>query len=139
MQRDEWGLARRPPWAWTVLRAPLVGVLLLVGHGCAPTLHRVDPASARTLFTYLEIGKTTKAEAVDRLGGPSAEFEGGRILTFRLRLDRGKGDRVEAVVAPREVDPEDARFSRWTRATHSLVLVFDQERVLVRFGLLEVK
>jgi hypothetical protein len=58
-----------------------------------------------------------------RLGSPSAQFEGERILTYRLT---------------RELAPTRETTS-WNAAWYSLVLVFDPAHVLQRHRLVEVR
>jgi len=68
-------------------------------------------------------GRTTKREVVMALGLPSGQFEGERILTYRLTPDR------KAV----------GREIGWDEAPYSLVLMFDDGHVLVRHRLVEVR
>jgi hypothetical protein len=105
--------------------------------GCVPHARPPEPTpllQSRWL-PYLEDGRTTKEEVLLKLGIPSAQFEGERILTYRLALN----DETGFMTVPRELDPEDRDVSRWVNAQYSLVLVFDAQRVLQRHSLLKVR
>lgn len=43
----------------------------------------------RDLLDFLEDGRTTREDALLALGDPSASYETGRILTYRLARDDG--------------------------------------------------
>ncbi len=121
----------------------LLGCVLIVSTltGCAAhNMQIVDRETIeQTLLAFLEDGKTTKKELLSRLEEPSAQFEGGRILTYRL-------DRKFKVVTPEDEsspsfwygDP-GKRLSLWKRARYSLVLVFDAGGVLQRHSLVRVR
>jgi hypothetical protein len=66
----------------------VLGLLVMLLGGCvAPARppERMPHLETRWL-SYLEDGRTTRDEVVSRLGAPSAQFEGERILTYRLAL-----------------------------------------------------
>ncbi len=105
---------KRVPWGW------LFGVLIGLG-GCAST-----PIGNRELLGFLADGTTTREEIFLHLAEPSASFEGGKILTYRL-------------------DEDDSGFvllkkagKGWT-GKFSLVLVFDERGVLRRHALVRIK
>jgi uncharacterized protein YjbI with pentapeptide repeats len=87
-------------------------VTLVLGFDAEGRLENLGLVSAGKADFLLD-GQTTKREVLGRLGRPSAQFEGERILTYRLDQDRRT---VEA----------------WRDAHHSLVLVFDAAHVLSR-------
>jgi hypothetical protein len=104
--------------------------------GCAA---RSTPAQVadveRSQLAFVRDGVTTREEVLLKLGVPSAQFEGERILTYRLGLN-AKG--ALAPMSP-EVAAEDHRYAVWTRAAYNLVLVFDPRNVLQRHSFIEVR
>jgi len=90
----------------------------------------------QTWLSFLEDAKTTKEEVLSRLGRPSAKFEGGSILTYRL------DDKYQVV--PRDYGARAkswglGRPSVWKRGRYSLVLVFDPAMILQRHSLVRVR
>ena len=73
------------------------------------------------LLSFIRDGATTREEVLLKLGTPSAEFEGQRILTYEIRIDK-KG---EAHLIP------PLRY----RLYHNLVLVFGPDAVLEKHSL----
>ena len=102
-------------------RAAAVVLLLLLFAGCATT-----PLGRADLLAFIEDGRTSREEAYLQLGEPSAFFEGGRILSFRLGQDDGGYFLVEKAKGF-----VDVRFS--------LMMVFDDRGVLQRHSLVRVK
>ena len=86
------------------------------------------------LLPHIQDGNTTREQALSWFGDPTEQFEGERILTFRLGLFRGELHPVR-----REPDPRDGIATGWRSAQYSLVLVFDEEHVLQRHSLVLVK
>ncbi len=114
----------------------ILALLLLTWCGCAtPTLQVVPQDIDTKWLAYLEEGKTTKEDVLLRLGLPAAQFEGERILTYRMMLSDEEG----LVVVSRELSSSDPRLSQWARAEYSLVLVFNERHILQRHSLLRVK
>ncbi len=122
------------------LRMPLEKILVclllaLILTGCAA--HETQTVSSeitkQTWLSFLRDGKTLKAEVLSRLGTPSAEFEGSRILTYRL------DGRYEVVVSDYKAHAIGGRLSEWKRAQYSLVLVFDADKILQRHSLVRVR
>ena len=108
--------------------------LLLIG--CAAEELRVaDPKVEQKWLSFLEDGQTKKADVLLRLGIPSAQFEGEKILTYRLVLDDDEG----FLVVSREVDSQDPRLSAWWRAEYNLVLIFDERHILQKHSLLKIR
>jgi hypothetical protein len=62
-----------------------------------------------------------------KLGEPSASFESGRILTYRIGEDNDHGYFL--------MD----RLVRWTNTKYSLVLVFDEKGTLTKHSLIPVR
>lgn len=109
-----------------------LGALLLLG--CAPPVLQVAGAKDTPDFlAFLQDGRTTREEAILRLGTPNARLEGERILTYAYatsphggiwsRRGRDRGGKGEGV-------PWDYRGP-----VHSLVLVFGADGVLTRHSL----
>ena len=104
------------------------GIALLGLSGCATRPDR-DANDLAIHLTFLEDQRTTKEEAILQLGQPSGQYEGDRILTWRLADDRERILRV--------VEREGA--GGWEIARYSLVLVFDEHHVLTLHNLLRVR
>jgi len=98
----------------------------------ACTAHKVqtiDPGvTGYTGLSFLKDSQTTKEELLSNLGTPSAQFEEGRILTYRL------DGKYQAVQRPSGQSP-----TPWHRAQYSLVLVFDAAGILQRHSLVRVR
>jgi hypothetical protein len=99
----------------------MMGILLAWVAGCAS-----DPIGRRDLLDFLQDGNTTREEVILRLAEPSATFESGHILTYRLDEDEG-GYTIRG-----------SRGPGWS-AKFSLVLSFDDRGVLRRHALVRVK
>jgi len=102
--------------------------LILVAGGCAMA---PVPTGSAGLLDFLLEGKTTKTEAILKLGQPSGRFEDEKILTYRLGQDDGGYYLVE-----REA-PQNG-WPTWTAIKFSLVLVFDEAGVLREHSLVKV-
>ena len=95
--------------------------LIMVLEGCA-----TQPIGNKQLLDFLNDGKTTREEVLLHLAEPSATFEGGRIVTFRIDEDAG-GYVIRG-----------AKGHGWSEK-FSLVLSFDEHGVLRRHSLVRVK
>ena len=120
--------------------------------GCGPTLQQIVPEEKRQkLLSFLEIGKSKKEDILARLGRPSGEFQGGRILTYRLaevreefsfhsefkglRSTKGKlGERWRRPSPPREVSGKEEVWG----PLYNLVLIFDEANILERHNLIKM-
>ena len=99
------------------------GLLLVFAllAGCAS-----QPIGKHDLVNFLSSGQTDRDEIYLKLGDPSAIYEGGRIVTYRLAKDEGgyfllqKGPGFQSVI-------------------YSLVLVFDETGKLARHALVQVR
>ena len=118
-------------------RSAVIGLLLiLLLSGCAETkLQTVDDSILQQQLALLEDGKTTKEDILIKFGIPSSQFEGERILTYRLRFNQ-KENRFEVVSV--EVDRRDPRFREWLQTEYNLVLVFDEKHILQRHSMLRI-
>lgn len=114
-----------------------VGLLIiLLFSGCAETkLHTVDDSILHQQLSLLEDGKTTKQDILLKFGIPSAQFEGERIFTYRLRYNQSE-NRFEVI--SREVDRRDPRFAEWMQTEYNLVLVFDDKHILLKHSMLRI-
>ena len=111
-------------------------LILLLLSGCAETkLQTLDDSVLQQQLALLEDGKTTKQDILLKFGIPSSQFEGERILTYRLRFNQ-KQNRFEVI--SREVDRLDPRFAEWMKTEYNLVLVFDDKHILQKHSMLRV-
>jgi outer membrane protein assembly factor BamE (lipoprotein component of BamABCDE complex) len=111
-------------------------LIFLLASGCAETkLHTVDDSMMQQQLAPLEDGKTTKQEILLKFGIPSAQFEGERIFTYRLRYNQEE-KRFE--VAAREVDRRDPRFAQRGWTEYNLVVVFDEKHILQKHSMLRI-
>lgn len=87
----------------------------------------LPPAYAdKDLLSFLTPG-TSKEAVLLKLGEPSASFEQGRVLTYRVGADDEKG----YFLLDRQV--------RWDNTKYSLVLVFDEKGLLTKHTLVRVR
>ena len=98
--------------------------------GCATTPENKGSAD---LLDFLVDGQTSRAEALLKLGQPSAKFEAEKVLTYQLAFSPKSG--VYHVVA-RRTGPEG--WPNWSFASFSLVLVFDENGVLHKHSKVQV-
>ena len=80
----------------------------------------------KDLFNFLTPG-TSREAVLLKLGEPSASFEHGSILTYRVGADDEKG----YFLLDRKV--------RWDNTKYSLVLVFDEKGLLTKHTLVQVR
>jgi hypothetical protein len=100
--------------------------LLLFGCAAAP-----PPVTGRSdLVSFVEDGKTSRIDAVSKLGSAYASYEGDRILIWRMTKDAGG-----YVVASQHVQPGQPQ---WV-PNYELVLVFDAEGVVKRHALVVLR
>ena len=113
----------------------LFALLLLVG--CAGTQQVVNK-EAHPNLDFLKEGVTTKEDVLLKLGIPAAQFEGERILLYRLREREKEG----LMAIPPELGYRDARLapmrSSWGMGDYSLVLVFDEKNTLRKQSLIKI-
>lgn len=102
----------------------VVGATALVEPELEARLHRIP----------LKDGVTSKQEVLLAYGIPSGQFEGERILTYRLEATP-----QGTYVVTREVSPGDPRLSEWRMATINMILVFNEQHVLQRHTFLRVR
>lgn len=107
--------------------------LIILTTGCATP--KVQPADPQLLFKsdllyFLQDEATTREEVVLKLGIPSAQIEGEKILMYQLRADK---DGKWHLIAPRWNATTGLRA--WSEGTMSLVLVFGENGVLRKHSL----
>ncbi|WP_303723052.1 hypothetical protein [Malonomonas rubra] len=102
------------------MKRSAIYLLLVLLAACAQPLGRAD------LLNFIKDGKTTREQAYLNLGEPSAFFEGGRIVCFRLGRDEG-GDFIVA------------KKAGFAGVTTSLIMVFDEGDILSKHSLVQVK
>jgi len=105
------------------------GVAALLLSGCVAGRPDRNASDLALLLPYLEDARTTKEEALLHLGQPSAQFEGERILTYRM-ADTPEGGLAVTV---------RLGTGGWQTAKYSLVLVFDDRQILVKHNLVRVR
>ena len=96
----------------------IIAVVSMLAAGCAENqMHRADIEHGPLQF--VKDGVATREQILLKLGEPTGQFEGGRILTYRLSPDAHGG----VVVVPREritdLNTQNDRSVQW-----HLVLVF---------------
>jgi outer membrane protein assembly factor BamE (lipoprotein component of BamABCDE complex) len=118
----------------------------------------------RQWLDAMENGKTMREEVLLKFGIPSAQFEGERILTYRMVLEKKKKNQTSyrvrgkkkpsskkevdlkedissedrLMVVSRELDPRQV-YTLWRIAQYDLVLVFGESGVLEKHSLIKVR
>lgn len=110
----------------------LVVIVSLLAACATPTVKPVAPASLPEirLLAFLRDDETTREQVLLRLGVPTAQLEGDRILMYQLNAD-AKG---RWYLSAPEWDASTG-MRTWRTGTSSLVLVFDDAGVLHRHSL----
>lgn len=117
----------------------VVTVALAVAACRAPDTPVSDDALLAAFGSALEIGRTTREDALLRFGTPVERFEGDRILCWRLAVDAASQRPVSQYVSPWYATPLakqwlfvdfDPRVRIEEATVRSLVLVFDEGGVL---------
>jgi len=124
----------------SILRAcfifSLLALIIMVASCATPHIQTTDPQLLfnSELLGFIQDGITTREEVVLKLGVPSAQFEGEKILMYQLRVDQaGKWH----LVAPQINATKGLR--EWREKTCSLVVVFGGDGVLRKHSLVEAK
>jgi hypothetical protein len=123
-----------------ILRARFIfsslALIIMLASCATPHIQPTDPKPLLNskLLGFIQDGVTTREEVVLKLGTPSAQFEGEKILTYQLRIDQAGNWHL---VAPQISAPTDFRV--WREETCSLVLVFGADGVLRKHNLVEAK
>ena len=116
--------------------------LLLIVLGCvlcgcgaqprAPTHDQIEKGP----LSFLQDGTTTREDVLLRLGTPTGQFEGDRILTFRLAISRALEVRPASRVALTYRHDDQGV---WNGTTHELVVVFDGKNVVQKHRLIQIQ
>jgi hypothetical protein len=114
-----------------VVRLLLVTLL----GGCATQAPPVKVAEieARHLG-FVRDAVTSREQALLQFGLPSGQFEGERIMTWRLCYN---GETLFPIAAERA--PDDPRYTLWRVPAYNLVLVFDARNLVQRHSFIEVR
>lgn len=113
-------------------------VLLMALAACATPKVQAIPAEQvirSDLLSFVHDGVTTREEVLLKLGTPSAQFEGQRILTYQIRIDKDGG---ASVFWPRRSELHPG-LTHWEPGVYSLVLVFGADGVLAKHSLVGAK
>ena len=86
----------------------------------------MPPVGRKDLLDFLQDGVTRREDVRMQLGEPSSQYEGERILAFRLATDRAG----YVLVRP---------GNTWSGVGYNLMLAFDSEGVLRRHSLVEIR
>lgn len=125
--------SRRANTLGLIRRVALVLAFAFLATGCAtPKLQPADPQLVlkSDLLNFLQDGVTTREEVVLKLGIPSAQIEGEKILMYQLRADEGEKWHL---IAPRW--NVNSGLRTWSEGTGSLVLVFGDNSILKKHSL----
>jgi hypothetical protein len=108
-----------------IYRLTLAIAFIAALGGCATP--KIQVADAQLLLNselaFLKDGETTREEIALKLGVPSAQLEGDRILMYQFRAgEDGKWTQVSPIFS--------GNLRGWGSGTSSLVLVFDAGGIL---------
>jgi hypothetical protein len=139
--------------AWLHIRLVVAFTALLLGC-TAPETRRVDDGIAVSGFPFLQDGKITRGEILDRLGQPASYFEDGMVAVYWLR----KGEHGELEVVPRNgpairlynhdtlpdllgptIGPQRLPKKKSGTSYYNLVLVFDDNDILAEHSLVFIR
>ena len=101
--------------------------IALIFAGCAANERPTPPDES--IIAFLEEGVTTKEEAILKLGFPSGQFDGERILTYRLSYSKEHQWHTREKVIPYD----------WRFVKYSLVLVFNDDNILKAHSLIPIE
>jgi hypothetical protein len=115
----------------------LLIVLALLASCATPRVQPLpaEQVSRSDLLSFIRDGGTTREEVLLKLGRPSAQFEGQRILSYQIQIDK-EGAAHVSWPGRSEQNPV---LLRWDKDIYSLVLVFGPSGVLERHSLVGAK
>ena len=108
-------------------------MLLALLAGCSAAVRQ----SSKTSLEFLEYGKTTKDMVRSKLGPPTGTFEGDRIISYRLGKTKEGYFVSDRVAYPYE--PVAPAWLSGIEGKFSLVLIFDENQILQKHSLVQVK
>ena len=108
-------------------RTAALALLVLASTGCATPIQPVAPSEVAAKFGFLQLGRTTRQEIVERMGPPRGEFEKDRVITYWV--SENQLGRIEVRTTTKSSD--DRSFT--------MVLAFDERDVLARHSLVPRK
>lgn len=88
---------------------------------CGSTVERITDPKELGLVGFLQTGPVARQEVEGRLGDPAYTFEGGRIVIYVLRRNRG------------QFDTESGHLT-----SYRLVLVYGRDDTIERWSLVDV-
>lgn len=117
-----------------------ISVFLML-MSCVPLTMQPEKLRQKWL-PFLQEGSTTKEDVLLELGIPSAQFQGDRILAYRLtdvecQVYSFRHCEKEGLVTIDMLGPEES--SGWRAAWYNLILVFDENDVLKKLSLIGVR
>jgi hypothetical protein len=110
----------------------LLSALLFLS--CTNKLYVANADFENKYISFISDHTSTRDEIILKLGGPSWSLEEGRILTYRLSLDR-KGNVIPVKISNYKNDPNFAYAYPIATRYYSLVLIFSGD-ILEKHSLL---
>jgi hypothetical protein len=120
---------------FAVLVASVVAGLAAGTGGCVSPPPTAE-AFERDTLRFVRDGQTTREEVLLKMGTPTGQFEGDRILTYRLAPS---GNLSGYDVYARELMQPPGRAQNYAPVDFSLVLVFGPDGVLRRHSVVPLK
>ena len=117
----------------TSKRTSICGLFFVVTLGCSTGV--TNESIQQRWLPFLDDGETKKIVVLSRLGRPSAQFQKGRILTYRLQMDHN--DVLRPVSQGLDEFVIDRRLYG-VKPMYSLVLIFDDDEILRRHSLVNI-
>jgi hypothetical protein len=112
------------------LRAKVIGAALATMVAVAMA-QSTAPQGEAPRIAFIEIGRTSRSEALSRLGPPFATYQGDRVLTWRLTKSESGG----LVSTSQTASPGEPQLI----ADYELVLVFGRSGYLDRNSLVALR
>ena len=113
----------------------LLSGVIVVLISCSEKLYIADAAFEQKHLPFLLDQKTEREEIIMRLGEPSWSFENGRILTYRISLDK-KGNVNPVRLTNNKNDSTFSHMAPISIKFYSLVLIFSARNILEKHSLL---
>lgn len=110
-------------------------ILLLMQAACSNKLLIADENFIRSNMPFIADGTSRREEIILKLGEPNWVFEDGRILTYRVLIDK-KGNLTPVSNDNNKSTKDMATTRMLPYRTYSLVLVFDKRSVLEKHSLI---